>query len=106
MRREVLNEIRAWMGSRCSCFSVGVMRSMSYNIYMYSRIRITVKSVFLIKDGNLVDLTNFCVRLVKPIRACIELTESKKPQLVMCARVLMRVWRQKEDILNTKIGKL
>src|SRR6218665_4012836 len=24
-RREILNAIRAWMGSQCSCFSVGVM---------------------------------------------------------------------------------
>src|SRR6218665_1005035 len=28
MRREILNAIRAWMGSQCSCFSVGVMWSL------------------------------------------------------------------------------
>jgi len=27
MRREILNAIQAWVGTQCSCFSVGVMWS-------------------------------------------------------------------------------
>ena len=34
MRREILNAIRAWMGSQCSCFSVGVMWSLGLRSFI------------------------------------------------------------------------
>jgi len=34
MRREILNEIRARMGSQCSCFSVGVMWSLGLRSFI------------------------------------------------------------------------
>ena len=34
MRREILNAIRASMGSQCSCFSVGVMWSLGLRSFI------------------------------------------------------------------------
>ena len=34
MRRENLNAIRAWMGSQCSCFCVGVMWSLGLRSFI------------------------------------------------------------------------
>src|SRR6218665_858879 len=34
MRREILNAIRAWMGSQCSCFSIGVMWSIGLRSFI------------------------------------------------------------------------
>ena len=34
MGREILNEIRAWMGSQCSCFSVDVIWSLGLRSFI------------------------------------------------------------------------
>src|SRR6218665_1756999 len=34
MKREILNAIRAWMGSQCSCLSIGVMWSLGLSSFI------------------------------------------------------------------------